>query len=53
MTEMGIDYTTIKDLIEDKGLPELSQDAFLEAMNAGDAYKNRLYKRPEQNPNQS
>lgn len=43
---MGVDYTVIKDLIEDKGLPEYSQDAFLDAMNSGDHYQNRLYKKP-------
>ena len=47
MTEMGIDYTVIKDLIEDKGLPEYSQDAFIDAMNSGDHYTNKLYRRPD------
>lgn len=46
MVEMGIDYTVVKDLIEDKGLPEYSQDAFLDAMNSGDHYTNKLYKKP-------
>lgn len=48
MTEMGVDYTVIKDLIEDKGLPEYSPDAFLDAMNSGDYYTNRLFKKPAQ-----
>ena len=51
---MGVDYTVVKDLIEDKGLPEYSPDAFLDAMNAGDHYTNRLFIKPaQQDPNMS
>jgi regulator of RNase E activity RraB len=32
-TEMGYDYTDIKDFIEDKGLPVLSHDLLTDCIN--------------------
>ena len=46
LTEMGYDYTDIKDFIEDKGLPELDLDYAIESMNKKDAYRNPLFIKP-------
>ena len=46
LTEMGFDYTDIKDLIEDKGLPELNTDFAIDSMNKKDSYMNPLYVKP-------
>lgn len=45
MTEMGYEYTDIKDFIEDKGLPCLSHELLSDCINQP-AYRNPLYSKP-------
>jgi hypothetical protein len=47
LTEMGFDYTDIKDFIEDKGLPELNLDYAIDSMSKKESYKNPLYNKQE------
>lgn len=45
-TEMGFEYTDIKDFIEDKGLPVLSHDLLTDCINQ-QRYHNPLYTKPD------
>ena len=47
LSEMGYDYTDIKDFIEDKGLPELNLDYAIDSMSKKESYQNLLYKKPD------
>ena len=44
-TEMGCDYTDIKDFIEDKGLPVYDHDLMIDCMK-NQGYKNKLFQKP-------
>lgn len=43
-TEMGYDYTDVKDFIEDRGLPDNEIGILIAGMNKPHQYKNALFK---------
>jgi len=48
-TEMGYDYTDVKDFIEDRGVPENDLGILISGLKNQHLYKNALFKG---NPNQ-
>jgi len=48
-TEMGYDYTDIKDFIEDRGVPENDMNILVSGLRNPQRYKNALFRG---NPNQ-
>ena len=49
MTEMGYEYTELKDFIEDHGLPVTDLDFATYAFANKQSYKNPLFKKPVEN----
>lgn len=45
---MGFDVLEVKDLIEEQGLPEYSQNLCIDALSNKDIYKNALFAPPRQ-----
>ena len=48
MGDMGFDVLEVKDLIEERGLPEYSQNLCIDALSNKDIYKNALFAPPRQ-----
>lgn len=43
LTDMGYDYTDVKDFIEDKGVPEFNQGIVVSGLSEPSRYKNKLF----------
>jgi len=48
MTEMGYEYTAIKDFIEDKGMPDDDPAILIAGMREPHKYRNKLFKPAQQ-----